>query len=716
MPPVPRAEVEAPPASLDGLFRPRSIAVVGASTRPGAIGLRVIRNLRRMGFDGDIFPVNPRYREVEGLPCMPSIEALPPGVDSVFIAIPAEQGPDVLDAAGRHGIRSAFVNASGYADGSAAGRVLQQRLAAVARAHGIALCGPNNMGLINVHDRIAIWTQLEMSHVRPGRVAVISQSGSIALALAQDERELGLAYLVTAGNEAVLSTADYLDHIVRDERVGTILLFLESIRDPAHFGAAALEAEAAGKRLVVIKAGASSRGRALVAAHTDSLAGDDDVYDAFFQKHGILRARDLDEMVETAVLVTSYPVPPPARHFVPVTLSGGEAAIIADVSARAGLVLAPLSEPTIKRLRPAFPAFAHLDNPLDGWGLGFDSDRFGAILDALAADETIGVIGLAIDAPAAGGADTAYALGMAAHAARIAASGKHFVFFNNTAGAGPNAQVRDRLAPARIPYLAGMRPALSAIANWLRLREAVPHATARSVVESAPHAASALGSQLDEPQLHDALAEVGVPMVPTRVVSSPEMAVEVAAALGYPVVLKGRAAHLPHKTEHALVRLGVDSATGVMKAYDELAASMHRLSPLSPGDIIMQPMLRDGVELIVGVRNDAAFGTLVVVGLGGIFVELIDAAAVRLAPVDVDEARDMLASTRAGDVLSGFRGRGPYDIAAAAAAIAALSRFGVASQRVIESLEINPLIVLEHGVFGVDLLFRRSPPGSGSID
>ena len=379
-------------------------------------------------------------------------------------------------------------------------------------------------------------------------------------------------------------------------------------------------------------------------------------------------------------------------------------------------MLAPLSEPTIKRLRPGFPAFAHPDNPLDGWGLGFDSDRFGAILDALAGDETIGVIGLAIDAPAAGGADTAYALAMAAHAVRIAASGKHFVFFNNTAGSGPNAQVRDRLATARIPYLTGMRPALSAIANWLRLREPAPDATTGSVVQSAAHPASALGSQLDELQLHDALAEAGVPMLPTLVVSSREMAVEVAAALGYPVVLKGRAPHLPHKTEHALVRLGVDSAAGVMKAYAELAASMRRLSPLDPGDIIMQPMLSDGVELIVGVRNDAAFGTLVVVGLGGIFVELIKSAAVRLAPIDVDEARDMLGSTRAGDLLSGFRGRGPYDIAEAASAIAALSRFGVASQGVIESLEINPLIVMEHGVFGADLLFRRSRlPDSGSI-
>jgi acetate---CoA ligase (ADP-forming) len=717
MPPVPPAEVEASSGSLDRLFRPRSIAVVGASTRPGAIGLRVIRNLRRMGFEGDIIAVNPRYQEVEGLPCVPSVEALPPGVDSVFIAIPAEQGPDVLDAAGRHGIRSAFVNASGYADGSAAGRVLQQRLAAVARTHGIAMCGPNNMGLINVHDRIAIWTQLEMTDVRPGPVAVISHSGSIALALAQDERKLGLAYLVTAGNEAVLSAADYLDYIVRDDRVGTILLFLECIRDPAHFGAAALDANAAGKRLVVIKAGASSRARALVAAHTDSLAGDDDVYDAFFEKHAILRARDLDEMVETAVLVTSYPAPPPARHFVPVTLSGGEAAIIADVSAQVGLVLTPLSEATIERLRPAFPAFAHPDNPLDGWGLGFDSDRFGAILDALAADETIGVIGLAIDAPAAGGADTVYALAIAAHATRLAASGKHIVFFNNTAGAGPNAQVRDRLAPARIPYLAGMRPALGAIANWLHLPQGAPDADAPRMVESGPHAASALGPQLDERQLHDALAEAGVPMVSTYVVRSPEMAVQVAAALGYPVVLKGRAAHLPHKTEHGLVRLGIDSPVGVTKAYDELAASMRRLSPLDAGEIIVQPMLRDGVELIIGIRNDHAFGTLVVVGLGGIFVELVRSTAVRLAPVDVDKARDMLARTRARDLLNGFRGSGPYDIAAAADAIAAFSRFGMATQGLIESVEINPLIVLKRGVFGVDLLFRQSQcPVSASID
>jgi acetyltransferase len=200
-------------------------------------------------------------------------------------------------------------------------------------------------------------------------------------------------------------------------------------------------------------------------------------------------------------------------------------------------------------------------------------------------------------------------------------------------------------------------------------------------------------------------------MVPTRVVQSPEMATEVAGMLGYPVVLKGSAANLPHKTEHKLVHLGLNSADAVTKAYADLVTRMRELVPIGePSDIVLQPMLRDGVELIVAIRNDPAFGSLVVVGLGGVFVELIKSVAVRLGPIDVEEARAMLGETRAGDLLAGFRGKGPHDFVAAAAAIVAISDFGVAAQGLIESLEINPLVVLEHGAFGVDVLVRRPEP------
>jgi acyl-CoA synthetase (NDP forming) len=694
---------------LEKLFRPRSIAVIGASTREDAIGFRVIRNLHAMGFGGEIYPINPRYREIAGLPCLPAVEALPRGVESAFIAIPAEQVPEILDAVGRHGIRSAFVNASGFADGGKEGRALQRRLEAVAHSHGIALCGPNNMGLVNVHERIAIWTQLHMSEVRPGPVAVISQSGSVALVLARDERRLGLSYLVTTGNEAVLSAADYLDYIVDDRRVKTVLLFLESVRNPARFGAAARRAAALGKRVLAIKSGASVRGKMLVAAHTDSLAGDDAVYDAFFRKHGVLRVRDLDEMIETALLVTSYPEAPDARRFVPITLSGGEAALIADLSSQIGLALEPLADATIERLKPVFPRFARPNNPLDAWGLGFSSERFGAMLGALCADASIGAIGLAVDAPASGGADTAYALTMAEHAMRVRTEGKHIVFFNNTVGAGPNPQLRALLDAAGIPYLSGMRPALVAISKWLGLREPSAESALSCTASDLWRASLAASTALDEQQLYAVLREAGVPMVCSRVVRSPEEAVEGAAELGYPVVLKASSARVPHKTEHQLVRLGLGTAAAVRQAYAHLATRLTEALPGSqPGSIVLQPMLQGGVELIVGIRNDAAFGTLVIVGLGGAFVELIDSVAIRLAPVSVDEARAMLDETRAGELLSGFRGQPACDRDAAAAAIAALSTFGVATMGTVESLEINPLIVLDRGAFGVDVLAR--PP------
>jgi acyl-CoA synthetase (NDP forming) len=704
---------------LERLFKPRSLAVIGASTREDAIGFRVIRNMRGLGFDGDIYPINPRYEAVAGLPCFPNLGALPGPVDAAFIALPAEQGPSMLEEVARSGIKAAFVNASGYADGGPAGRALQRRLQDVAHAHGIALAGPNNMGLINVNDRVAIWTQLHMTALRPGPIAVIAQSGSVALVLAQDERRLGLAYLVTAGNEAVLGVAQYLDHIVRDPRVKTILVFVESIRDPERFAAAAATAHAHDKRIVALKTGASPRGTALVAAHTDSLAGDDAVYDAYFARHGIIRVRDLDEMLETAVLVTAYPAPPRTRHFVPVTLSGGEAALIADLADEVGLDLQPLSEATLARLRPAFPPFAHPQNPLDGWGLGFNGERFGEMLAALQADAEIGAIGLSIDCPAAGGGDLVYAREMARLCVEAAWQGKPTVFFNNTTGTGPNAEVKAMLDQAGIPYLAGMRTALAAVANWIRSDRPPTHAGMPDDDRAAAWRSSlAAGVALNETSLFELLGEAGVPMVPCRLARSAEGAVACAEALGYPVVLKGAGAGIAHKTELDLVRLGLDSPSAVRAAYGTLDETLRRHLPAGEkGEILVQPMLGSGIELILGLRNDPAFGTVLVVGLGGIFVEFIKSVSLRLAPVDTATAREMLAECRAAELLGGLRGRGPYDIFAAAEAIAALSRFGAATRSAVGGLEINPLIVLEHGAFGVDALVQPLPgdiPAPGS--
>jgi acetyltransferase len=687
---------------IDRILRPRSIAVVGVSERSEAIGTRVLSNLRKMGFAGPLYAVNPRYEMIGDLKCYPSLSALPEMIDAAFLAVPASAGPDLVEEAGRCGIRALFINANGYADGGADGAGLQRRVEAIAARHRIAICGPNNLGMVNVHDRIAMWSPRYMKVLEPGPVGVISQSGSVALILSEDERDLGFAYLVTAGNEAVLNVADYLAEMVEDDRVKIILLFLETIRNPQTFQAAAFEAARRGKRIIALKLGSSSEGRALVQAHTGSLAGEDRLYDVYFKALNILRVHDLDEMLETAVLLCKGPAPLPAGSNVMVTLSGGEAALIADLGHDLGLKFPRLAPETLAALRPAFPPYSSIGNPLDAWGLGFAADRFRAVLHALLADPAINLIGFSVDAPGRGGGDVPYACIMA-EACVEARSDKRLVFFNNTSGSGVNADVRAILDRGNIPYLSGLRPALAAITNLNGLRSAaqeikLPAARRAPLPASQPACFALINS------CHPGM------MVTARTVIDAPSAVAAAEKLGYPVALKAVAAHLPHKSDLGLVRLSLRSAREVEEAFADLSTRLAGLAAShSPGEIVMQEMAESGVELIVGVRNEADFGSFVIVGPGGVFVELANQASVRLGPVDAGEARAMLFETAAGKLLQGARGKAACDIEAAAAAIAAFSRFGAAHAAQLSALEINPLIVGPEGAKGVDLLldFRR---------
>ena len=699
---------------LDKLLRPTSVAVVGASPRAETVGFRVIQNLRRLNYTGPIFPVNPRYQEVAGLRCYPSVAALPTGVDAAFVAIPAAQGPGVLEELAALGVGAVEINASGFADGGPEGQALQARLRALAIGQDIALCGPNNMGFVNVLDRTALWSGARLPELRPGPVAVISQSGSIAIALGQDERRMGLAYVITTGNEAGLTVADYLDFIARDDRVRVFLLFIETLRDPARFAEAAAMATARGQRIIAVKVGRSEGGRQLAAAHTGAISGEDDVYDAFFRRHRIVRVADLDEMLETALLSLAYPDGPPTPHVLPLTLSGGEAALIADLAADSALSLPPLALETLERLRPTMPSFSSPRNPLDAWGLGWDVDRFTRMLDALLPDPAFGTIACAVDAPSAGGADESIVTQMARVCAEIApTTAKRFVFFNNASGGGPNAAIRAVLAQAGIPYLSGMRPALAAIAHWIRRAE--PSETP----DTSPAADEPLAERwrtaarkaraLTERDRFRLMREAGITMVPCEAVASADEAVKAAARVGYPVALKGTAPDLLHKTELGLVRLDLDGPEAVRAAFAELAG---RLARRDGAGLVVQRMAGPGIELIAAIRNDLSFGTVVVAGLGGIHVEVFREAATRLGPVERETALAMLRETRAGALLAGVRGKGPFDAEAAAEAIAALSRFGAATRGLLSAVEINPLIALEQGqgAVGVDVLWVEMAP------
>jgi acyl-CoA synthetase (NDP forming) len=685
--------------AIDRLLNPRSVAIVGASERPDAIGTRVMINLRHMGYEGRIYPVNPRYDSLGGLKCYPSLAALPETVDAAFLAVPSTAGPELAEQAGQCGIKALLLNASGYNDGGEEGRALQAQLQEAARRHGMAVAGPNNMGLINVHDRVALWTSQYMKAIEPGPVAVIAQSGSMALILMENQRDLGFAYVITAGNEAGATAADYLLQMARDDRVKVVLMFLETVRNPKLFAEAAKECARQGKRIVVLKVGASQRGRTLVQAHTGSLAGEDRLYEAYFKSLGIVRARDLDEMLETAVLFSANPNPAPSRHAAAVTLSGGEAALLSDIAAEVKLDFMTLSAETLAALRPAFPDFATVANPVDAWGLGFSAERFQLVVDALVADPHLGVIVFSVHAASRRGEDVPYARAIAQACLKVKTD-KRIVFVNNTVGNGVNAAIRKLVEPAGIAYLSGMRAGLSAVRNLIDLQ--LP---AASQAHAAPSTSSAPAWPGDEPARFRQLAEAGVPMVPAQAVASREEAAQVAAQMGWPVVLKGVADHLPHKSELGLVRLNLKDEAAVHQAFAELDAILARHAQEgSNARVVVQKMAGDGVELILGLRNDPQFGSFVIVGPGGVLVELGNQASIRLGPVDAAQAREMLFETAAGTLIEGVRGKGPWNMEAAVAAIVAFSRFGAQRGPTLSTLEINPLIVGRDGAWGVDVL------------
>ncbi|MBT5413173.1 MAG: acetate--CoA ligase family protein [Rhodospirillaceae bacterium] len=679
------------------LLRPGSVAVVGATPREEASGHVVLRNLLRHGFAGEVYAVNPRYDQVLDRPCYPSLADLPGPIDAAFLAVPAAAVPDLIDQAAAKGAAGVCVNAGGFADAGREGAALQDELSARAATHGMAVCGPNNMGLVNLWDGAVMWMS-DLPELAPGPVAVVSQSGSVAIALSQDPRGLGIGYLVTVGNEAVCDVADYLDALAADERVGTVLLFLEALRRPRAFAAAARKAIAAGQRIVALKAGRSAVGRAAVAAHSGALAGEDEVHRAFFRDLGVIQARDLDELLEAAVLATAHLDPPEAHGVGIVTLSGGEAAMIADLAEGAGLDLPQPEGQAKESLRDLLPPITNLSNPLDIWGYGWDAKTFAKALAVLLDDERLGTILCFGDPPLSGGNDMEHVKEMAEVLAAVASgTDKRLALVNNLATVAPHPEIAAVLDAAGLPYLRGTAPALAAVRSWLGF------ADRREVRNAVPP--TAIDPAMTEVEGFDRLRAAGVPTAMSQAAADPAEAKERAAALGYPVAVKGSVPGLSHKTEQGLVRLGLADGAAVEAAAEKIEAAMAALGR-EGSHLVVQAMAPRGVELYLGVRNDPDFGSLILAGPGGVFVEALDDVSSRMGPVDAAEARAMLAETGAEKLLAGFRGAPPADIEAAAEAIAALSRFGAAVAGVFASVEINPLIVLPKGAVGVDAAFE----------
>ena len=691
------------------LFNPASIAVVGASQRHDAVGSVVVANLKRWRFGGAIYPINPRYDELDGLRCWPDIAALPATPDAIFLAVPAPKVPALLQDAVQRGIPAACVNATGFADAGSEGRELEEAVRQTVRQSGIALCGPNNMGFINVAGRVPLWTSPDLPLAAAGPVAAISQSGAIAISLTFDAGHFGYSYIVTVGNETGCHVSDYLDYVVADGQVRVVQLYLESVRDPERFAAAARRAHANDVHLVAVKVGQSAQSRALVNGHTGAVAGEDSVYDAYFRRLGIMRVANLDQMIEaTKLALAGRRLRRPGRIAV-VTLSGGEAALAADVATAHGIGLADLASATQDRLEAVVSTASARRNPVDAWGKGWDIDRYRDVVDALTADPGIDGIVCTITPSHPGSHDEGVFAGVArACVAASNGSDKLFATLKMVAAAPRNEAVAGTLEAAGVPYLCGLDAGFAALAAWRDREDAGLDGSADT---PSSHRRVLLSRGMNEAALFAALIEGGARFARSCAVTSGDDAIQAADTLGYPVALKGTAPDLLHKTELGLVRLGLNSAEALRDAVADMGPRLRRHSRDAAAALVVQLMAPAGLELLVSARNDPQFGTVVVVGLGGINVELFRDVATRLGPIDAVTAEAMLGDLSGAPLLRGFRGRPAVDVAAAARFIAALSDICAANAEHVDALEVNPLIVLPvgEGAVAVDLVVTWRP-------
>jgi acetyl-CoA synthetase len=690
------------------------VAVVGATERPGAYGDQTLRNLAACGFAGPVWGVHPTRSSVHGRPCVPTLEDLPEAVDAVVVAIPAAGVPDVVAAARARGCGGAVVFAAGFAE--AGGGALQEALRDAAA--GWPVLGPNCDGLIAFRSGAALWGDAFVPR-EPGRVALVSQSGNVAVNALAVQRGLRFHTVASVGNQAVLDAAALLEALVEDEDVGSIALFLESDGDGARLARALARAAEREIGIAVLKVGATAAGASAAAAHTGALAGDQRVFRALVEEAGGAWAADVHDLLELAKAL-AVPGARPARAstraaaggLAILTCSGGDSGLSADEAGRRGLPLPPLSPATAAALEPLLPPAATIGNPLDYtamiWG---DRERLEAIVRTVAADPAVERLLLFYDEPA--GLDEAMQASWDAVRDGLAD------------GVGPGAVVASTLpellqdASAAtylergVPAVAGLRTAL-AVVDALGRPLGDP-ARLRAIADAAGPVEP--GGWLAEAEAKALLRDAGLAVPQGAVAADEDDAVRLAAALGGPVAVKASSAALQHKSDVGAIVLDVAGEEAVRAAYravraaalaaheSSAAAPAARDSAPAPVPVLVEAMAAPGVELVVAARRDAVVPALVV-GLGGIWTELLGDVAVVPLPATAERVENALASLRGAGLLLGARGRPPVDLDALALLATGAGELLLAEGLVL--LELNPVIARPGGAVAVDAVARRS--------
>lgn len=684
------------------MLEARSVAVVGASVKAGSLGRQMMAELRRGGFDGAVYPVNPGYDEVDGYRCYPSLLDVPAPVDLAILGVANARIEQAMRDAATAGAASVVTFSSLYEEPSD-GPSLADRVAAIAREHRMALCGGNGMGFLNVEANLRATGFATPDVLRPGPVTFISHSGSAFAALAFNDRGIGFNLVVSSGQEIVTTMDAYIEYGLGLRSTRVLALLLETVRSPAGFVAALEHAAAAGVPVVALKVGRTESSKAMVTAHSGALAGEHGAFEAVFDAFGVHEVRSLDELADTMELFAS-----PRRvtriggGIASVHDSGGERALLADLAADEGVPFATVGEATIARVTDLLDPGLEAGNPLDAWGTGIDADRiFAETLAAFADDPAVAAMALVVDLTRQGEPFDEGYLRVAADV--WASTDVPFCVLSNLASAVAQDEATI-LRDGGIPVLEGTLPGLRALKHLLDDATFRARPTAATTGAALPEGVRARwvarlseDRPFDEHEALAMLADAGIAVVASRVVEDAEAAVAAAEEIGFPVALKTAAPGMAHKSDVGGVRLGVADAPALVLAYGDLAA---RLGPR----VTVAAMAPHGVEVALGIVRDATFGPLVLVAAGGVLVEVLGDRRLALPPVDRAGAVRLLDGLATRPLLDGVRGAPPADTEALADAIVRLSLLATELGDSIDALDVNPVIVSPHGCVAVDAL------------
>jgi len=660
-------------SQLDGILRPKSVAVIGASTSPDKLGHEILKNILDGGYQGAVYPINPKADTILDLPCHTNVKELQEPPDLAVLIIPARFVPQAIQDCGEKGVKGAVIITGGFSEAGAEGEELQQQTTEVALKFGVRLIGPNCQGVNNPHHPIcASWPLLTY----PGKVAVISQSGTVGAAMMDwfSEEKLGVSSFVSMGNRADVDEADLIDYFNHDENTEVIAAYIEGIKRPAQF----LEVmDRLQKPLVVLKSGRTPKGKVAAESHTKALAGADAIYDSLFKKYNVCRAYTIEEFYDFAKAF-AYLKPPKGNTIVFITTSGGAAILGTDQAEQEGLDAAPLPAQVVEAITPLIPAHAIKANPIDLTG-DATAQMFGDVIrEARDHFDTLGVI---FGDPVEGASEV------------VTPAANELVIF--LGGADVERRERERMHLKGIPVFPTPERGIKALAKVMDRKSL-------SAPQEPTLTLSATGIQLPPHEALSLVAEKGLDCTAFALAESPGSASEIAQKQGFPVALKVSSPDIVHKSDAGGVQLNLDTPEAVEKAYGELLARVKNSCPQAKIDgVLVNKMAPAGQEVIIGMNRDPQFGPIMLFGLGGVLVEIFRDVVLWHPPLSREDALKMIQQIKGYPVLAGYRGQPPVDMNALANCLLAVAQLAEENPKIVE-IDLNPVFAYPQGALVAD--------------